>query len=67
MKTAQEFYNKIQSEKERLSELRAERKEALPHPIAAHNYIEVEKRDNVSISVLKCKSCGHINISWKAN
>lgn len=28
------------------------------------SYVEVERYANVTISILKCKNCGHVEISW---
>lgn len=28
-------------------------------------YEEIEKYENVTVSILKCKKCGHIEIEWQ--
>ncbi len=28
-------------------------------------YVEVERWKNVTVSILKCKKCGHIEICWE--
>ena len=35
------------------------------HELDPCQYEEVERYRNVTVSVLKCKKCGHIEIEWK--
>lgn len=35
------------------------------HPLDPCEYVEIARLRNVTISVLQCKKCGHIEISWE--
>ena len=35
------------------------------HEVDQCRYIEAEKYENVTVTVLKCKKCGHIEIEWE--
>lgn len=29
-----------------------------------HSYLEIERYENVTVLVLRCKNCGHIELEW---
>ena len=35
------------------------------HPLDACDYIEVARLKNVTISILQCRKCGHMEIAWE--
>lgn len=34
------------------------------HPLDPCVYEEIERYENVTVSVLRCQNCGHIEIEW---
>lgn len=35
------------------------------HELDACEYEEIQKFENVTVSILKCRKCGHIEIMWE--
>lgn len=35
------------------------------HPVDPCVYEEIEKHENVTVTVLRCKNCGHVEIEWR--
>ena len=35
------------------------------HPLDACEYEEIQRLRNVTVSVLRCRRCGHIEIAWE--